>query len=213
MAIEAAVGQYSLGRLVFALDERLRRRYCVFDYIDHRDCILRIQFAEAREDVLLADGLRVRPGDRLIDLHFRNEHLPDMGPVGPSVAWGRKASKLLDFSLSELSKYLAARPHLNDIAVIRAIMPLRGKQSRHIEFIAGRYGFESIGEAAPCSFAARLHRAGENTLGLMLTLASNPAAAHLDILLRGRAPLFLSRRKLDARYRACAAPQAAEAAR
>ncbi len=183
MAIEAAVGQYSLGRLVFALDERLRRRYCVFDYIDHRDCILRIQFAEAREDVLLAD------------------------------AWGRKASKLLDFSLSELSKYLAARPHLNDIAVIRAIMPLRGKQSRHIEFIAGRYGFESIGEAAPCSFAARLHRAGENTLGLMLTLASNPAAAHLDILLRGRAPLFLSRRKLDARYRACAAPQAAEAAR
>jgi hypothetical protein len=35
----------------------------------------------------------------------------------------------------------------------------------------------------------------------MLVLASNPAAAHLDILVRGRASLYLARRDLDARYR------------
>lgn len=202
MAIEAALGQYSFGRLVFALDERLRRRHSVFDYSDHPDCILRIQIERARETVALADGWRIGPGDRLIDLHFWNEHLPEMGAGGPNVGWARKTSRLLDFSLRELSNYLSFRPDLDDIAVIRAIMPLRGlEQSRHVRFIASRFGFEEIADAAPRRLGARLHRAGENALGLMLTFASNPAAAHFDILLRGRAPLFLSRRKLDARYR------------
>lgn len=203
VAIEAALGQYSFGRLVFALDERLRRRHSVFDYCDHRDCILRIQIERAREAIVLADGLRIQPGDRLIDLHFWNEHLPEMGAAGPSVGWARKTSRLLDFSLRELSNYLAAHPHLDDIVAIRAIMPLRGPaQSRHAQFIASKFGFEPVAESASPSFGARLHRAGENALGLMLVFARNPAAAHFDILLRGRAPLLLSRRNLDRRYRA-----------
>jgi hypothetical protein len=208
VATEVALGPYSLGRLVFALDERLRRRLSVFDYVDHHDCILRIRIGAAHEEVVLGDGLRVRPGDRWVDLHLWNEHMPDMGDKGPSVGWARRTAKLLDFSLRELSQYLAARPHLDDIAVIRAVMPLRGEQSRHVQFIASKFGFESIDEATPRSLGARLHCAGENALGLLLTLASNPAAAHLDILMRGRAPLFLSRQTLDRRYRACAAQPA-----
>jgi hypothetical protein len=202
VAIEALLERSSFGRLVFALDERLRRRLSVFDYVDHRDCILRMQIGRADEEVALANGLRLRVGDRLIDLHLWNEHLPEMGRDGPSVGWARRLSKLLDFSLRELAVYLAARPQLDDIAVIRAIMPLRGlEQSRHLHFIAARYGFHAAPEAAPRSLGGRLHRAGENALGLMLVLASNPAAAHLDILVRGRAPLYLARRDLDARYR------------
>jgi len=202
VAIDVVLERSSFSRLVFALDERLRRRLSVFDYVDHPDCILRMQIGQADEEAALADDLRLRAGDRLIDLHLWNEHLPEMGRDGPSVGWARKLSKLLDFSLRELAVYLAARPQLDDIAVIRAIMPLRGlEQSRHVHFIATRYGFHAAPEAAPHSLGRLLHRAGENALGLMLVLASNPAAARLDILMRSRAALYLARRDLDARYR------------
>ena len=200
VANEAVLGRLSLGRFVFSLDERLRRRLLVFDYVDHRDCILRMQISEASEELTLANDLRIRRGDRLIDLHLRNEHLPEMGPDGPSVAWARRISKSLDFSLRELANYLAARPQFEDVAVLRAIMPLRLEQSRHVCFIATRYGFQSAPETSARSLSDSLHRAGENALGLMLVLARNPAAAHLDILLRGRALLYLARRDLDTRY-------------
>lgn len=201
VAIEAVVGRSSFGRFVFALDERLRRHLSVFDYVDHRDCILRMQISHADEEVALANGLSVRAGDRLIDLHLWNEHLPEMGCDGPSVRWARRMAKSLDFSLRELANYLRVRPQLDDIAVIRGVMPVRGlEQSRHLHFIVARYGFHAAPETAPRSLGRHLHRAGENALGLMLALASNPAAAHLDLLRRGRAPLYLARRDLDARY-------------
>jgi hypothetical protein len=214
VTIEAALGQYSFGRLVFALDERLRRLHSVIDYVDHPDCILRIQISEARKDIALTSGVRVHSGDRLIDLHLWNEHLPEMGHGGPSVAWARRVSKLLDFSLGRLSNYMASRRQFDDIAVIRAVMPLRGlEQSRHVQFIAARYGFEAVNDSPPRSLGARLHRAGENALGLMLAYATNPAAARLDILLRARAPLFLSRRHLDDRYQTGRAPRAPDPVR
>ena len=202
VAVEAVAARSSFGRFVFALDERLRRRLSIFDFVDHPDCILRMQICRAEEDITLVDGTQVHAGDRLIDLHLWNEHLPEMGRDGPSFGWARRLSKLVDFSLRELANYLGARPQLDDVAVIRAVMPLRGfEQSRHLHFIAARYGFQSVPDGAARSLGGRLHRAGENALGLMLVLASNPAVAHLDILLRRRASLYLPRRDLDARYR------------
>ncbi|HEX5500056.1 MAG TPA: hypothetical protein VFX03_12550, partial [Thermomicrobiales bacterium] len=47
----------------------------------------------------------------------------------------------------------------------------------------------------------RLHRFGENLLGLMFVLARNPPSARFDVLFRDRAQIFLSRRALDRRYR------------
>jgi hypothetical protein len=127
----------------------------------------------------------------LIDLHLWNEHLPEMGPDGPTVGWARKLSQLLDFPLRALANYLSMRSQLDDVVIIRAVMPMRGReQSRHLHFIAARYGFRSAPESAPRSLG-----------DFLLVLASNPAAAHLDILLRGRAPLYLARRELDTRYR------------
>lgn len=202
MAADVFAGQNPFGRLVFALDERLRRRQEVFDYSNREDCVLRIQFDRADGHFALSDGTRLKPGDRLINIHLRNEHLPAIGAGGATIGWARHVARLLDRSLLELTRYLSARPALDDVTALCSVMNLaRAEQSRQLERIAGRYGFEPIAESGEPTFGRRLHQAGDNLLCLMLVLAHNPAAARLDVLRRGHTQVFLSRRVLDRRYR------------
>jgi hypothetical protein len=77
MIAETSV-QRSFSRAAFALDSRLRRRYGVLDYLDAPDCILRLELGRARRRIVLSDGVRLEPADRIAELHFRNEHFPAM---------------------------------------------------------------------------------------------------------------------------------------
>jgi hypothetical protein len=202
VAADVFARQNPFGRLVFALDERLRRRHAVFDYSDREDCILRIQFDRADGHFVLSDGTCLKPGDRLINIHLWNEHIPAMGANGATIGWARHIARLLDGSLLELTRYLAAHPALDDVAALRSVMNLaRVEQNQQLERTAGRYGFEPIAEIGKSTFGRRLHQAGDNLLCLMFVLARNPAAARLDVLLRGRSQIFLPRSVLDRRYR------------
>ncbi len=199
MTVETSV-QRSFARVVFAFDSRLRRRNGVFDYIDSPDCILRVRLERAGRRIILPDGIRLDPADRIIELHFRNEYFPPMDANGATVAWARRVARLMDLSLKELYKYLQGRSDLNDVAGIRAVMLLRSSdQAVQFERIASRFGFGPVPE--PDTLARRLRRVGQNVVGLLLVLASNPRAARLDFLLRSGAPFFTSRRRLEERYR------------
>ena len=205
MPASTSLGQRSLGRLVFALDERLRRRNGVFDYVDQPDCILRLKIDVMQKEMVLSDGVRLRSGDRVVELHFRNEYFPAMSPEGATIAWAREAAKRMDLSLRELSEYLDARPEVADVAAVRAVMPVRGEgQRRQIERIAHRFGFELVPEMGRRPIRRLLSGLGQNAVGLLLVFASNPTAARIDVLLRGGAPLYVSRRKLADRYREAA---------
>ncbi len=200
MSFAAANGRRSIARLVFALDKRLRARNGVFDYVDSNDCILRIKLVRAGRKIMLADGVRVDAADRVIELHFRNEHFPPMGPGGATIGWALRVAKRMDRSLLELCAFLRCRPDLDDVVAIRAVMPLRSmEQFPQIEQIASRFGFCLAPE--PDRFGGSMQNLGQNAIGLLLVLASNPRAAHLDLLIRQGAPLFTSRRSLEDRYR------------
>jgi hypothetical protein len=201
---EANFGQSLLARVVFALDEKLRRRNEIFDYAGHPDCIFRVKITALTDDVGLAGGLRLRPGDRIIELHFRNQHFPRMDRNGATIQWARRAQKLIDLSLRELCDFLHSRAEFDDIAAIRAILPVRGlAQLGQFERIAVRFGFELAPEPSPRDLGGRMHRLGQNALRLLLVLAGNPNAARLDILWRRAAVAFLSRRALNQRYLDC----------
>ena len=106
----------------------------------------------------------------------------------------------MDQSLKKLYKYLQGRSDMNGVAAIRAMMLLRtSDQAAQFRRVASRFGFELLPE--PDTLWRLLRGLGQNVFGLLLIMASNPRAAHLDILLCRGTPLFISRRRLEERYR------------
>jgi len=194
-------GRRSIARLVFALDERLRHRNGVFDYVPHPDCLFRAKVGAVAEAVSLPDGVRLRPGDRIIELHMRNEHFPQMDARGPTIGWALRIAKLLDRSFRELAEFLDERPEFDDIAGVRAVM-LRGDgQIEQFERVMARFGFSPGPNPPPRGIKARARNLGEKIFTLLLILAGNPQAARPDILWRRGVSAFLSRRALEERYR------------
>ena len=200
MVANQPLGRRSLARLVFALDERLRHRNGVFDYVLHSDCMFRVKIDAVDEAMSLPDGVRLWPGDRIIELHFRSEHFPQMDARGATIAWGRRAAKLVDRSFRELADFLDERPEFDDIAGVRAVMLRGGGQIEQFERIMARFGFSPAPNRSPRGLK-RAKGFGDKILVLLLTLAGNPRAARLNVLWQRGVSGFLSRRALEERYR------------
>lgn len=203
----AAFSHPWLAGLLFALDERLRRRLAVVEYSHNPSCIFRVEIARAERPLQLRDGARLRPGDRVARLHFWNEHVPVVPPRGATIAWARRMRSAIAAALHELADYLAARSDLADIVAICADVPSATRaQSAQLARIMARYGFEAVAEPRHLTFGERLHRFGENILISLIVLAQNAAALRADTLRRARLPIYLSRHALERRFGATAAP-------
>ncbi|HTV32886.1 MAG TPA: hypothetical protein VME69_07250 [Methylocella sp.] len=190
-----------LGALVQLLDRHLRHQQGVTEYTNSPDCIFRIQIVTVSEDFLLADATHVSAGERIIDLHFWNEHIPVMSGDGATLAWARRVNQSIEVSLHELARFLSSRPDLEDIRAIRGIMSLgSSNRSNQIARLAGHFGFERISPTHRVSVMERLHRLGENILISMLVLTRNPASLRMDTLWRSRTLTYLSRSVLEQRF-------------
>jgi hypothetical protein len=188
------------GAFVEALDHHLRRRQSIVEYTNSPNCIFRMQVRPSGQDLVLSDGTRLRPSDRIIELHFWNEHLPSFSETGTALAWARDIASRAEISMSELARHLAARPDLDDVQAICGNMALGpAARSEQIVRFVGRYGFERIAPAGPPKLTERLHRFGENILITMLVIARN-AALRTDTLRRDRVMVCLSRKLLEQRY-------------
>ena len=106
----------------------------------------------------------------------------------------------MDFSLQALCLRMQTSSALDAVAAIRAAPLLRnGRQALQFERIAAHFGFAPASEVAP--LPRRLRGVGENIVSLMLIAAHNPAAVHADLLVGLRPAVFISRRRLENRYR------------
>ena len=190
-----------LGAFVTALEDRLRARHGVREYTRHPDCVFRMQLVVNSSEVQLSDGIRVRPGDRVINLHLWNEQAPPFPEYGPTFAWARRINHAIDISLRELGLFLATQQELDDVTAVCANMTFgSAEQSDQLARIARRYGFERIAMSKSRALNERVHRFGENVLIWMLVLARNAAALRLESLWRNRTLVFLSRPCLEHRY-------------
>jgi len=188
-----------LAEAVFALDARLRRRYAVVEYTHNPSCVFRLQIVRSQSDLVLRDGTRLRPGERVVQLHYWNEQIPPVPQTGMTIGWARQMTHSLEISLRELARYLADRSDLSDIAVISVdAVATMGQESGQLTRIMARYGFEAIARPPPLPIAERLRRFGENILIALRIFAQNARA--LRSLTHGRIPFFLSRRALEHRF-------------
>jgi len=198
-----------LSMWLHPIDKYLRRRLAIFEYSQSSNCMFRIEIVQNTEDVLLVDGTRLRVGDRLIELHFWNEHVPVMPRNGATIAWARHISRCFAISMRELAAFLAGRHDLDDIRGIHANMTGGAKrQTQQLVRIVQRYGFEWIPSPRRETIKQRAHRFGENILVSALIRTHNPRAAQEGTLTRGRIPLYLSRRTLERYYGNTAKPSA-----
>jgi YkoP domain len=186
---------------VFSLDRWLRRWHGVYEFSAHRDCLFRAERCCAEAGLLLADGVRVRRGDALLKVHLWNEHMPAMGPDGPTVAWARRASRAIETSLRELARHVAQSSELDPVVAVCADMRLATvQQSAQLARIVGRFGFERAKDSR-VGRPGRLRLIGENILMVLLVLATNPIAFRAAVLRRDHARVVISRAKLLRLYR------------
>jgi hypothetical protein len=191
-----------VAAVIDKIDKALRRRIGVTEYTQSRECLCRMQITRSADDLLLGDGTRVRPGDRIINLHFWTEQVPLIPPAGPTIAWARHISRIFESSLQELAHHLAARTDVQAIAAIRVSMALgSAARSDQVSRVLARFGFEPAPRQQQPSLGERIHRYGENILISLMVLAHNPITIRSDTLRRDRVTLYLSRRTLERRYR------------
>lgn len=188
-----------LGWLVFRLDDALRARHGVFEFSERPQTIFRMQLRLCEHDVVLHDGTRAFVGDRIVDLHLWNEHLPLL--EDNTLRFARRMNECLHTSLCDLATFLSATPEMDDIDVVRANMGFgTADQMRQLSRISSLYGFETFAAPHVPTRAQHLHRFGENILISLMVLARNGLALRRDTLFRSRVQVFLSRRAVIERY-------------
>ncbi len=194
-----------LGALVEKIDRHLRRRHGVSEYTQSPDCFCRMQIVHTSDDLLLGDGTRVQPGDRVVILHFWTDQVPPMPVGGPTLGWARLMSENFTLSLQELARHLAGRTDIDDVAAVRVDIALGATaRSGQISRILSRFGFQVMPRRHPLSIVERIHRYGENVLISLMVFAHNAIALRTDTLVRDRVVAYLSRPVLEQRYGASA---------
>jgi len=202
--IGSAVGgerHFWLDKIIFGLDRVLSRWQSVVEYTHDPTCILRITFRRLDQDFVLTDGTAGHAGERFIDLHLWNEHIPAMPKEGASIAWARQMSLCFQHSLRRLARHLASRPDLDDISLVRCTMMFAsGERDDQMVRMIRRYGFELVPPTTTVTLGERARRLGENVLISLIVWAGNTAALRRDTLRRGRTRVFMSRKVLEQRY-------------
>jgi hypothetical protein len=190
-----------LAAAVFALDRYLRRQTGVFEFTTDPLTIFRISIGTVGRSQELAGGrIRLAPGDRIVQLHLWNEHVPRMDDCS-ALGWARRMTRSLDHSFATLAEFLERRPDLADVKAVRIDMTFgTSDQMGQLARICRRFGFEPLPPEPPATLVGRLHLLGENMLIGLLVLARNAGAFRIDVLRRARTPAVLSRRALDERY-------------
>jgi hypothetical protein len=196
----ARYGRNWLGSSVFRLDDWLRKFQHVYEFSDHPACLFRIQRAKAAANVKLADGVCVRKGDPILNLHLWNEHMPRLDPGGMDFKWARLIGREIAASLERLATHMAEDLSYDDIVALRAEMRFgTAEQNVRIVRLSTRYGFESVTMPDGERYGA-VRELGENALVLMLVLAANPGAARFCALKHDCALIYMSRANLDRHY-------------
>jgi len=82
-----AIPRAGLRSAIRSLDAFLQRIEGIREYSTDARCIFRIAPGHAATGLSCPQaGLNLRPGDRILDLHLWNEHVPRIAPSGPDFA-------------------------------------------------------------------------------------------------------------------------------
>jgi len=103
--------------LVRWLDAFLRSQSGIFSYEDREDCLLQIQISRAPQLLVFPD-LEIEADEPVLLLHLWNEHLPQLPPDGPDLAWASRARHLFLKSLAGVAEKIRSDASLATIQAV-----------------------------------------------------------------------------------------------
>lgn len=179
-------------------DAMLRHRYGISEFADDPDCVLRISLERAARDVALSDGVSVRAGDPIVQIHFWNEHLPVLPPEGLNAAWTGVMKRRIRHSFAMLADHIERDPRYRGVTAIhgapafsRRLGPAPLARTLH------HFGFDvAVPERAGGSIRDRL----DSLLILGMNWAFNPVELRRHGKSYGRIQVWMSRTKLIERH-------------
>jgi hypothetical protein len=87
------------------LDRYLRRRLGMFELCDDPEMIFRVRVIPSTR-ALPVPGGEISAGEPVIELHFWNEHLPELSWDGPDMEWGIRAVRVLTHSCRVIVRHM-----------------------------------------------------------------------------------------------------------
>ena len=186
-----------LSRAVRGVDSLLRQRLGIQEFTDDEECIFRIGVGEAPRSVLLSDGVTVREGDPVLQLHLWNEHIPVMPSEGPSTAWANLMKRRMRRSLAAVAEHIERERQFDGIIALHGSPPFGSRLGAAQMVRTGeRFGFDVVDPNVPPELRERIHEIFDSMLLWGLTYVFNPAGLRSKGLLRHRYQLWISRHKL-----------------
>jgi hypothetical protein len=178
------------------LDDKLKRERGVTEFTGRSQSILCIAVVPAEADVRLSDGTTVAADDKIIEIHFAHQRMPQAGE-GAGIGWGARFGRLLTISFRELAAAVEADPNLKDAKALRARLAFAGERNRADARRFGvRFGLQTIEPPPQVSMARRIHDFGEDLWLVALTWVFNRGALKGRSVLRMREDLWMSRGQL-----------------
>lgn len=208
-----------LRQIIGGIDAHLRRSLGVVEFEQGSDAVVRISVDLAKREIVLSDGVRLRPDDRVIELHLWNEHLLTLPQAGATLQWAAATRRLVLHSLGRLAEHVQATPDLRDVKALRIRPAFAGRKlGRNLGWIVAQHGFESVERAGPEIRSSRAHRWLDSLWVWLLTWTYNPRSLRGRRFSRTRLDYWISRERFIALYaapgaRAHAAPRRSIAGR
>ncbi|MCL5734399.1 MAG: hypothetical protein M1274_02235 [Actinobacteria bacterium] len=138
-------------RGVLLIDGLLVRHYGVKVIADDPQCILRVSSRILEKPVTLSDDAELAAGTPVIEIHFWNEHLPQIGEGGADFAWAKQFMGRLSHSLDLLAVYALSAPEYSGFVAIHGqLIFIPTIDVALLKRTAARLGFTTIDvRAAP----------------------------------------------------------------
>lgn len=165
------------GKLVPLIDWVLRRYYGVFEFDQGERCILRLSRKTCERDTTLANGVKIRQGEWIGELHFWNEHIPAITEKGADLAWARAFQCKAEYSLSALAEFVSTEPAFSQVQAFLGTPPFGGRfGDSQMDDLLRRWGFEIIEKSPLKRTRDRFAQFWDSFYAWGLMLAFNPGS-------------------------------------
>ena len=154
------------------LDQALRCCLGIREFSNRADCVLRVSVVRRRSTFELAEGAVLTPGDRILELHFWNEHLaycPNGDEPQEIFGWALCLQRRLRTSLMLLADRAVLLEDLHKYQAVHACLVVPPK---NVDRAMKRLGFET--SYPERSTSQQVHDHLKGILIGMLAWAYNP---------------------------------------
>ncbi len=190
-----------LRQVIRGIDAFLRRKLGIVEFEHGADALLRIGVGRAERDVALRDGTRLKRDDRVLELHFWNEHLLTLPPGGATLRWAAMTRRQLLRSLRALADHVQTAPDLLDVKALRIRPALASRNLvRNLSWIVAQHGFEAIPDARQPTAGSGALRWLDSLWVWLLTWTYNPHSLRGRRFQRSRQEYWISRARFIALY-------------